>query len=67
MAAPLELFDYQTGILELLRAGFAQGHRSQILVAPTGAGKTEMAIALLQAASSFPKIQLPPTCVPTWL
>ena len=51
MAAPLELFDYQTGILELLRAGFAQGHRSQILVAPTGAGKTEMAIALLQAAS----------------
>ena len=51
MAAPLELFDYQMGILELLRAGFAQGHRSQILVAPTGAGKTEMAIALLQAAS----------------
>lgn len=51
MAAPLELFDYQTGILELLRAGFAQGHRSQILVAPTGAGKTEMAIALLHAAS----------------
>ena len=51
MAAPLKLFEYQTGILELLRAGFAQGHRSQILVAPTGAGKTEMAIALLQAAS----------------
>jgi len=47
----LELYDYQTGILDLLRQGFAQGHRHQILVAPTGAGKTEMAIALLDASS----------------
>jgi superfamily II DNA or RNA helicase len=47
----LELYDYQTGILELLRQGFAQGHKHQILVAPTGAGKTEMAIALLEACS----------------
>jgi DNA repair protein RadD len=47
----LELFDYQVGVLDLLREGFAEGHRSQMLVAPTGAGKTEMAISLLQAAA----------------
>lgn len=46
----LQLFDYQSGILDLLREGFRSGHNSQILVAPTGAGKTEMAIALLEAA-----------------
>jgi len=47
----LELYDYQSGILDLLRNGFRQGHCAQMLVAPTGAGKTEMAIALLDAAS----------------
>lgn len=47
----LQLYSYQEGILSQLRAGFAAGHRSQILVAPTGAGKTEMAIALLEATS----------------
>ena len=47
----LELFDYQSGILDLLRNGFAAGHRSQMLVAPTGGGKTEMAISLLEAAA----------------
>lgn len=45
----LQLYSYQEGILAQLRAGFAAGHRTQILVAPTGAGKTEMAIALLEA------------------
>lgn len=45
----LQLYSYQEGILAKLREGFAAGHRSQILVAPTGAGKTEMAIALLEA------------------
>lgn len=45
----LQLYSYQLGILDQLRAGFAAGHRTQILVAPTGAGKTEMAIALLEA------------------
>jgi DNA repair protein RadD len=45
----LQLYSYQEGILAKLREGFAAGHRSQILVAPTGAGKTEMAIALLDA------------------
>jgi DNA repair protein RadD len=51
MAQEFRLFDYQTGILALLRQGFELGHRHQILVAPTGAGKTEMAIALLKAAA----------------
>lgn len=45
----LELREYQNATLEALRQGFAQGHRAQILYAPTGAGKTEMAIALLDA------------------
>lgn len=45
----LNLRDYQSASLDGLRAGFAQGHKSQILYAPTGAGKTEMAIALLEA------------------
>lgn len=47
----LQLYDYQEGILSLLRQGFIEGHRSQMLVAPTGAGKTEMAIALLEASA----------------
>lgn len=46
----LQLRDYQNGAIQLLRDGFAAGHRSQILVAPTGSGKTEIAIALLEAA-----------------
>lgn len=45
----LQLYSYQEGILAKLRAGFADGHHAQMLVAPTGAGKTEMAIALLEA------------------
>jgi len=45
----LELRQYQSDTLEALRNGFAMGNRSQILYAPTGAGKTEMAIALLDA------------------
>lgn len=45
----LKLFDYQHAVLDKLREGFAAGHRSQMLVAPTGGGKTEMAIALLEA------------------
>ena len=48
----LELYDYQRGIVDLLRQGFAQGHRHQMLVAPTGAGKTEMAMQLLLASSA---------------
>ena len=45
----LNLREYQHGSLDALRQGFAAGKRAQILYAPTGAGKTEMAIALLDA------------------
>ena len=45
----LELRPYQKATLDALRQGFIAGNRTQILYAPTGAGKTEMAIALLEA------------------
>lgn len=48
----LHLRPYQEETLDALRKGFAQGKRAQILYAPTGAGKTEMAIALLHAAKT---------------
>ena len=45
----LELRPYQEATLKALREGFASGKKSLMLYAPTGAGKTEMAIALLEA------------------
>ena len=45
----LNLRKYQEDCLEALREGFRKGNNAQILYAPTGAGKTEMAIALLKA------------------
>lgn len=48
----LELRPYQANILHSLRRGFAEGKRAQILYAPTGAGKTEMAIELLRATKA---------------
>jgi DNA repair protein RadD len=48
----LQLYDYQEAILDKLRDGFIAGHRSQMLVAPTGAGKTEMALELLEATAN---------------
>ncbi len=42
------LRDYQVEGLDKLREGIKQGHRSQLLYAPTGAGKTEIAIALME-------------------
>ena len=45
----LNLRPYQVETLDALRKGFLEGNKSQILYAPTGAGKTEMAIALLEA------------------
>jgi DNA repair protein RadD len=47
----LALRDYQEAILGKLRQAFIEGHKSVVLVAPTGAGKTEMAMALLGAAA----------------
>jgi DNA repair protein RadD len=45
----LSLRDYQEVALQKLRDGFAAGKRAQVLVSPTGSGKTEMAIALMKA------------------
>lgn len=47
----LTLRDYQESILGKLRQAFIEGHKTVVLVAPTGAGKTEMAMALLGAAA----------------
>lgn len=46
----LKLRDYQEKAIDQLRDGFRAGHRAQILYMATGAGKTECAIALLEAA-----------------
>jgi superfamily II DNA or RNA helicase len=46
----LVLREYQNNAIEMLRQGFAAGHRSQLLYLGTGGGKTEIAIAMLEAA-----------------
>lgn len=43
---------YQEKALTELRKGYQSGHVRQILAAPTGSGKTEMASALIQSASA---------------
>ena len=45
-----QLRDYQLQSIEELRQGIAVGHRSQVLCAPTGAGKSVMAVHLIQKA-----------------
>lgn len=52
MKAKLQLREAQERAINMLREGFAKGHRSQILVGPTGFGKTEIAIAMLDAAKT---------------
>jgi DNA repair protein RadD len=47
----LALRDYQDSSLNGLREGFQQGHRVQMLYLPTGGGKTEIAISMLQKAA----------------
>ena len=44
------LRDYQLASIEALRQGIAAGHRSQLLCAPTGAGKSVMAVHLIEQA-----------------
>jgi superfamily II DNA or RNA helicase len=46
----LELRPLQERSLDLLREKFREGHRSVLLYGPTGFGKTELAIALMNAA-----------------
>jgi superfamily II DNA or RNA helicase len=47
----LELREHQQGVINQLRQGFKEGHRSQLLYAPTGFGKTEVAIWLMNATA----------------
>jgi len=46
----LQLRDYQEDALNKLRASFANGHRAVMFYLPTGGGKTECAISLLDLA-----------------
>lgn len=47
----LALREHQLRCVEELREGFRNGHRCQLLYAPTGFGKTEVAIYLMKAAA----------------
>lgn len=46
----LKLREYQERGIEGLRQGMQAGHKAQILYAPTGGGKTELAIAMMDYA-----------------
>jgi DNA repair protein RadD len=50
MPPEIALRDYQLASVDALRAGIRAGHRRQLLIAPTGAGKTVMATHLLSEA-----------------
>jgi len=47
----LVLREHQLGVVDALRQGFRDGHRTQLLYAPTGFGKTEVAIHLMKATA----------------
>lgn len=47
----LTLRPHQVATLDKLRAGFAAGHRAQILYGPCGFGKTEVAVAMMDLAA----------------
>jgi DNA repair protein RadD len=47
----MQLFDDQLEVLEKVRQAFKEGHRAVLLYAPTGAGKTECAISMLEATA----------------
>lgn len=53
----LNLRDYQSDGLNALRAGFAAGHKSQMLYGPCAYGKTELAISMMHAAATNPRGQ----------
>lgn len=48
----LELREHQLSVIDKLRQGLKEGHRSQLLYAPTGFGKTEVAIYLMQSSAN---------------
>lgn len=48
----LELREHQQAVVDKLREGFEAGHRAQLLYAPTGFGKTEVAMSIMQATAA---------------
>ena len=46
----IELRSYQVESIEDLRTGFREGHKKQVLSAATGAGKSILALSLIQSA-----------------
>lgn len=46
----VQLREYQTQAVELVREGIRAGHKRQVLMSPTGSGKTEIACFMLQEA-----------------
>jgi superfamily II DNA or RNA helicase len=51
MPEPIILKDHQSQAIDGLRAGIRAGHRSQVLMAPTGGGKTVIGAKLLAEAN----------------
>lgn len=51
MAREIVLREYQERAVDSLRAGFREGHRSQILVSPTGSGKTLISAFMMREAA----------------
>ena len=47
----LKLREHQLEVVEKLRLGFKNGHQCQLLYAPTGFGKTETAMSIMQQVS----------------
>jgi len=51
----LELREHQLEVVQKLNEGFANGHTRQLLYAPTGFGKTEVAMAIMKAIADTHK------------
>jgi superfamily II DNA or RNA helicase len=47
----LSLRPHQVATMDSLRQGFAMGHRAQMLYAPCGAGKTEIAVSMMDGSA----------------
>ena len=47
----LSLRPHQVATMDSLRKGFAMGHRAQMLYAPCGAGKTEIAVSMMDGSA----------------
>lgn len=47
----LQLRPHQVATMDNLRQGFAHGHRAQMLYAPCGAGKTEIAVSMMDGSA----------------